>query len=62
LDTGYDINHVDLPGGVNNPDTTSEVSGGGTCNNCPWNRDSNSHGTSYVYAVCSFLYGSHIMY
>ena len=32
LSTGYDINHFDLPGGDNNPDTTSEVDGAGTCN------------------------------
>jgi len=31
LSTGYDINHFDLPGGDNNPDTTSEVDGVGTC-------------------------------
>ena len=41
LDTGYDRGHVDLP--TNSGD--SEVGGTGTCNNCPWFRDDNSHGT-----------------
>ena len=41
LDTGYDLGHQDLPTNSGG----SEVSGRGTCNNCPWNQDSNSHGT-----------------
>ena len=47
LSTGYDINHFDLPGGDNNPDTTSEVDGAGTCSgsgDCDPFQDSNSLG------------------